>query len=98
MMRVRAWTILLVCTALITGPILGPASAFGATGRLSLAKPPWLVSTELPSGSASTRGSGSLPHTGADVPDILLTAMLLLGVGGALRARGVRSRGVRSRG
>ena len=94
MTRVRAWTILLMCTALISGPTLGPASAFGATGRLSLAKPPWLVSTELPSGSASTtRGSGPLPQTGADVPDILLTAMVLLGVGGALRLRRVRSRG-----
>jgi LPXTG-motif cell wall-anchored protein len=94
MTRVRAWTIPLVCTALITGPTLGPASAFGATGRLSLAKPPWLVSTERPNGSGSTTpGSGTLPQTGADAPDILLTAMLLLGVGGALRVRGVRSRG-----
>ena len=94
MTNVRAWTILLVCTALISGSMLGPASAFGATGRLSLAKPPWLVSTELPSGSGSrTAGSGSLPQTGADVPDILVAAILLLGVGGALRVRGVRPRG-----
>ena len=54
MTHVRAWTILLVCTALISGPMLGPASAFGATGKLSLAKPPWLVSTALPSGSGSS--------------------------------------------
>ena len=94
MTRVRAWTILLVCTALITGPMSGPASAFGVTGRLSLAKPPWLVSSELPSGSeSSARGPGALPQTGAEVPDVLLTAMLLLGVGGALRLRGARSRG-----
>ena len=86
--------ILLVCTALISGPMLGPASAFGATGRLSLAKPPWLVSSEVPSGSGSTSpGSSGLPQTGADVPDILLTAMMLLGAGVALRVRGVRSRG-----
>ena len=72
--------ILLVCLALT----MGPASALGATSTLSLAKPPWLVET---SGSS---GSGSLPNTGADLPQLVLTGVALIGAGAALRVRVAR--------
>jgi hypothetical protein len=85
MTRVWARMILLVCLALT----LGPASAVGATGRLSLNKPPWLVEGSGP----SSAGSGSLPHTGDDLPRLVLTAVALIGAGAMLRVRASRERG-----
>ena len=83
----RAWArmILLVCLALT----LGPASAVGATGTLSLHKPPWLVNGVEPVSS----GGESLPHTGMDVPQLVLTGLVLIGVGGAIRVRVSHARG-----
>jgi len=77
--------ILLVCLALT----LGPASAMGATGTLSMHKPPWLVNGVDP----SSAGGESLPHTGMDVPQLVLTGMVLIGVGGAMRLRVSHARG-----
>jgi hypothetical protein len=74
--------LLLSCLALA----MGPTSALGATGRLSLSKPPWLVETSRPS------TSGSLPHTGADLPRLVLTGVVLVGAGVILRVRAARPR------
>jgi LPXTG-motif cell wall-anchored protein len=81
MTRVWARMILLVCLALT----LGPASAVGATSRL-LNKPPWLVETGGPSRAAT----GALPHTGDDLPPLVLTGVALIGAGAALRVRASR--------
>ena len=83
----RAWArmILLVCLALT----LGPASAVGATGTLSLHKPPWLVGGVDP----SSVGAESLPHTGEDVPQLVLMGIVLIGVGAAVRVRVSHARG-----
>lgn len=81
----RVWTrmILLVCLALT----LAPASAMGATGTLSPNRPPWLVD-----GSGPT-SAGTLPHTGTDLPRLVLTGVVLMGVGAALRVGASRARG-----
>jgi hypothetical protein len=85
MTRVWARMILLVCLALA----LGPASAVGASGTLSLHKPPWLVDTSARSGD----GAQTLPHTGIDLSRLVLTGFVLIGAGGMLRVRVSHARG-----
>ncbi len=79
MTRVWARMILLVCLALT----LVPATAVGATGALSLHKPPWLVETSEP--------TGTLPRTGDELPRLALTGLVLIGVGSLLRVRVARA-------
>jgi LPXTG-motif cell wall-anchored protein len=83
MTRVWARMILLVCLVLT----LVPASAVGATGALSLNKPPWLVKTSEPTSS----GSGTLPHTGDDLPQLALAGLVLIAAGSLLRVRASRA-------
>ncbi len=72
--------ILLVCLVLT----LWPAGAWGAMGTLSPNRPPWLGDT------SGTSATGSLPNTGADLPGIALTGVVLLAAGAALRVRVTR--------